>query len=172
MDEPLNILINGWYGQLNAGDDAILDVFLEQTRARFNADVTVLSETPENIPPALGVRCLWHPIVFGRGAVSALLAGTTWRHLKEIRKADLFVLGGGGILRDNTTWRNLLRLLDEIWFAKLFGKKIMLYGIGVGPFKTRLGRKLIGASVRMCDLVTVRSERCAQLLREVGVKPE
>jgi polysaccharide pyruvyl transferase WcaK-like protein len=53
----------------------------------------------------------------------------------------------------------------------MLGKKIMLYGIGVGPFKTKLGRKLIGASARMCDLITVRSERCAQLLREVGVEP-
>jgi polysaccharide pyruvyl transferase CsaB len=172
MKAPLNIFINGWYGQLNAGDDAILDVFVEQTQARFDAHITVLSELPENIPRTSRVRPLFHPALFGRETPSALVKGRFWRHLNELRKADLFVLGGGGILRDNTNWRNLLRLLDEIWYAKLLGKKVMLYGIGVGPFKTRLGRKLIGASVRMCDLITVRSQRGAQLLREVGVDPE
>jgi polysaccharide pyruvyl transferase CsaB len=172
MKEPLKIFINGWYGQLNAGDDAILDVFIEQTRARFDAHITVLSEMPENISDTPHVRGMFHPVLLGRETPSALIKGHFWRHLSELRKSDLFVLGGGGILRDNTNWRNLLRLLDEIWFAKLLGKKIMLYGIGVGPFKTRLGRKLIGASARMCDLITVRSERCAQLLREVGVEAQ
>jgi polysaccharide pyruvyl transferase CsaB len=172
MKTPLNIFINGWYGQLNAGDDAILDVFIEQTLKRFDAHFTVLSELPENIPPAPHVRSMFHPALLGRETPSALIKGRLWRHLKELHKADLFVLGGGGILRDNTNWRNLLRLLDEIWFARMLGKKIMLYGIGVGPFKTALGRKLIGASARMCDLVTVRSERCAQLLRDVGVEAQ
>jgi polysaccharide pyruvyl transferase CsaB len=172
MKAPLNIFINGWYGQLNAGDDAILDVFVEQTQARFDAHITVLSELPENIPRTSRLRPMFHPALFGRETPTALVKGRFWRHLNELRKADLFVLGGGGILRDNTNWRNLLRLLDEIWFAKLLGKKVMLYGIGVGPFKTKLGRKLIGASVRMCDLVTVRSQRGAQLLREVGVDPQ
>jgi len=172
MKTPLNIFINGWYGQLNAGDDAILDVFIEQTLARFDAHFTVLSELPENIPQTPRVRSLHHPALLGRETPSALVKGRLWRHVNELRKADLFVLGGGGILRDNTNWRNLLRLLDEIWFAKMLGKKIMLYGIGVGPFKTALGRKLIGFSARLCDLVTVRSERCAQLLRDVGVDPQ
>ncbi|HEX8784944.1 MAG TPA: polysaccharide pyruvyl transferase family protein [Telluria sp.] len=172
MNEPLNIVINGWYGQLNAGDDAILDVFIDQTRARFDAHFTVLSEMPENIPSTPYMRGLFHPALLGRETPSALIKGRLWRHLREISKADLFVLGGGGILRDNTNWRNLLRLLDEVWFAKLLGKKVMLYGIGVGPFKTALGRKLIGISARMADLVTVRSERCAQLLRDVGVQPQ
>lgn len=172
MKNPLNIFISGWYGQLNAGDDAILDVFVEQTRARFDAKFTVLSELPNNIPNTADVRSLFHPSLLGLETPSALIKGRFWRHLNELRKTDLFVLGGGGILRDNTNWRNLLRLLDEIWYAKMLGKKVMLYGIGVGPFKTTLGRKLIGASVRMCDLVTVRSQRGAQLLREVGVDPQ
>lgn len=165
----LNILINGWYGQLNAGDDAILEVFAEQMAARFDTHITVLSEMPENIPGTPRMRGVFHPVLLGRGMLSQIANGNAWRHLREIRKADLVVVGGGGILRDNTNWRNLLRLLDEIWLARLFGRKTMLYAIGVGPFKSRLGKWAIAATVRRCDLVTVRSERCAELLREIGV---
>jgi polysaccharide pyruvyl transferase CsaB len=164
-----NIIISGWYGQFNAGDDAILDVFIEQTKARIDCDIAVLSEAPHNIHD---VRALPHPVAFGRGALGYLLDGSYFRHLNKIRHCDLFVLGGGGLLRDNTNWRNLVRLLDEIWIAKLFGRKVMLYAIGVGPFKSRLGKWLIGRSVNMCDLITVRSERCAALLREIGIAPK
>lgn len=172
MNKPYNIVISGWYGQLNAGDDAILDVFVQQATARSDCKVTVLSESPENLPPTPRRRALMHPVAFGRGALAVILKGVMWRHMKVIRDCDLFVLGGGGLLRDNTNWRNLVRLLDEIWIARLFGRKTMLYAIGIGPFKTRLGKWLIGASVRMCDLITVRSERCATLLREIGVPAE
>lgn len=160
------IIISGWYGQFNAGDDAILDVFIEQTRARADCDIAVLVEAPENLP---GMAALPHPVGLGRGALRNLVDGSYLRHLAQLRRCDLFVLGGGGLLRDNTNWRNLVRLLDEIWWAKLFGRKVMLYAIGVGPFKSRLGRWLIRRSVNMCDLITVRSERCVALLRELGI---
>lgn len=169
MSKSTNIVINGWYGQLNAGDDAILDVFINESMRRLDCNFTVLSEAPEHIKETPRIRSCFHLIVFSRGLLQIVLNGKLFRHLAEIRRADLFVLGGGGLLRDNTNWRNLMRLLDEIWFAKLFGKKAMLYAIGVGPFKTRLGKWLIGASVKRCDLVTVRSEQCATLLREIGV---
>jgi polysaccharide pyruvyl transferase CsaB len=171
-EKHLNILINGWYGQRNAGDDAILDVFVEQALARLDADITVLSEIPEQVDPAPRLHAQFHPVLFGRGGLSNLLSGRLLRHINLIRHADLVVLGGGGLLRDNTNWRNLFRLLDEIWIARLFGRKTMLYGIGVGPFKTAFGKWLIGATSRMCDLITVRSQRGAELLREVGVPPE
>jgi len=168
----LNILINGWYGQRNAGDDAILDVFAEQVAQRFNMRINVLSELPENITSTSNLHGLLHPVLFGHGALSHLFKGNTLRHVSEVYKTDLVVLGGGGLLRDNTNWRNLLRLLDEIWMARLFGRKTMLYAIGIGPFRTGLGKWLIAKTVRCCDLITVRSERCAQLLREIGVAPE
>lgn len=166
------IMISGWYGQLNAGDDAILDVFVEQCQARYDANISVLSELPENIPPAPRVRALFHLIAFGRNILYLLLSGKFFRHFSHVKHSDIVALGGGGLLRDNTNWRNLIRLLDELWMARLFGRKTMLYAIGVGPFKTDLGRKVIGRTVRGVDLVTVRSEKCASLLREVGVPAE
>jgi polysaccharide pyruvyl transferase CsaB len=172
ISPPTNIVINGWYGQFNAGDDAILDVFIKEAQRRIDCNVTVLSEAPEHIKQTPRIRAIFHLIVLSRGLLQIVLNGKLFRHLAEIRRADIFVLGGGGLLRDNTNWRNLLRLLDEIWYARLFGKKTMLYAIGVGPFKTLLGKWLIGASVKRCDLVTVRSEHCATLLREIGVKAD
>lgn len=166
------IVLSGWYGQYNAGDDAILDVFVEQVRKRTDATITVLSECPHQVEPRAGLHSAGHPLSVGHGTLRNMLNGTYLKHLRTLRASKLVVLGGGGLLRDNTNWRNLIRLLDELWLAKLFGRRAMLYAIGVGPFRSALGKRVIGMTVRMCDLVTVRSERCAELLRSVGVPDE
>lgn len=169
MNRPTNIVITGWYGHFNAGDDAILEVFIRQAQRRADCNITVLSEAPQHIPPAPGLSARFHLTVLSKSLPRIVLNGKLFRYLQALRRTDLFVLGGGGLLRDNTNWRNLLRLLDELWYARLLGKKTMLYAIGVGPFKTRLGKWLIAATVNHCDLVTVRSERGAALLRGIGV---
>ncbi len=166
-------MINGWYGHGNAGDDAILQIFIDQALSRLDCDIVVLSEKPDNIAPGERVTSMLHPYLRSLGdAFVALFNGRIWRHAMLMRECDLFVLGGGGLLRDNTSWRNLIRLLDEIWLCKLTGRRAMLYAIGVGPFKTRIGSYLIGKTARMCDLITVRSEGNAALLRSVGVPAE
>ena len=168
----MKITISGWYGHFNAGDDAILQVFIEQAQARLPCEIVVLSELPHNIPPEPGVSSQFHLPLTLNFSAKAILDGSYWRHLRNLWNTDLFVLGGGGLLRDNTTWRNLFRLLDEIFICKLLGKKVMLYGIGVGPFKTRVGKSLIGMAVRLCDLITVRDANSSRLLQEVGVSAE
>lgn len=166
------IVINGWYGHFNAGDDAILDVFVDQVSARLGCQIDVMSELPENIPDSDTVKGIYHPPAYLRGLLSTVVKGNFLQHMRALKSADMFVLGGGGLLRDNTSWHNLLRLLDDIWWAKLLGCKVMLYAIGVGPFKTRLGRYLIGKSASMCDIITVRSIKNAELLQELGIPAE
>lgn len=164
--------MNGWYGHANAGDDAILEVFIRQTRKQFGSSITVLSDLPENIvlmDKMLNVSSQEHPVRY----ISHSRKITNFiTYFRAIKNCDLFVLGGGGLLRDNTSWKNLFRLLDEIWLCKIFGRKVMLFAIGVGPFKTRLGKSLIGFTVKMCDLITVRDEHSATLLKGLGIAAE
>ncbi|MES2537894.1 MAG: polysaccharide pyruvyl transferase family protein [Pseudomonadota bacterium] len=161
--------ISGWYGNFNAGDDAILQVFIDQACKRWNCKIVVLSEQPENIERTNNVEGRFHLFPTYTGTLGSLLNGDFFRHARNLLESDIFVLGGGGILRDNTNWRNLVSVLDEIWISKLLGRKVMLYAIGVGPFKSRLGKLVIGMSVRMCDLITVRDAKSAKLLMDIGI---
>jgi polysaccharide pyruvyl transferase CsaB len=163
------ITISGWYGNFNAGDDAILQVFIDQVRKRWNCKVVVLSEHPENIERSAAVEGRFHLSPTFSGTLGSLLNGDFFRHARNLYESDVFVLGGGGLLRDNTSWRNLVSILDEIWISKILRRKVMLYAIGVGPFRSRLGRLVIGMSARMCDLITVRDARSAKLLMEIGI---
>jgi polysaccharide pyruvyl transferase CsaB len=168
--QKLQVLLSGWYGYGNAGDEAILQQFLTETNEWANT--CVLSGAAESITAEYsdrGVIGIRHPDWrLHRGKLFEGLR-VFLRYLRALRQTDLVVLGGGGLLRDNTTWPNLLHLIDEIWIAKLLGRKTALYAIGVGPFRTRLGRALIRETVKRCDLVTVRDETSKTLLEQIGV---
>jgi polysaccharide pyruvyl transferase WcaK-like protein len=82
------------------------------------------------------------------------------------------VLGGGGILRDNTSLSNLVQILDEIWLKKLMAGKTALYAVGAGPFQTTVGKWLVRRTLAMCDLLTVRDEGSKAELAGIGVPPE
>lgn len=166
------ITISGWYGHFNAGDDAILQVFIEEVGKRLGCKIVVLSENPQNIERTMQVEGMYHLFPTYSGTVTSWINGDFFKHLRNLRESEWFVLGGGGILRDDTNWRNLIRILDEIWLSKLLRRKVMLYSIGVGPLKSRLGKFLIGQSVKLCDLITVRDTRSAKLLEGLGVCPE
>jgi len=81
----------------------------------------------------------------------------------------LFILGGGSLLHDRSSLRTLIRNLDEIWIAKLFGRKVALYAIGVGPLRRRSARWLVAMTVRKCDLIAVRDNGSKNLLIAIGV---
>ena len=172
---PKRILISGWYGHGNTGDEALLRVFCREIRQRLDADITVLSENPDGVQlhhPDMEIKSVAHYPLFSLDGVQRLVRGDHAAMLDALRKADLFVLGGGSILRDNTTWRNFMRVTDELWLARLLGIPSALYSVGVGPFRTSLGRWLAARAARTCKVITVRDEASRDHLTDRGVAPD
>lgn len=173
---PGYVVVSGYYGYRNSGDEAILCVLLEQL-ARFGIHRTyVLTEIPDAIDTlyasqgAIGLRD-WESV--GLTGLSHLLHGRPFRKLGIQARALLFIYGGGSILRDEgMSWRNLFRLLDDIFIARLCDVPVFFYALGVGPFRSRLGRFVIGLAARAASVITVRDERGAALLLGLGVRPE
>lgn len=175
LDPPFTILLSGWYGHDNTGDEAILQQFIQEMAESGDIRLEVLCGAPEQVQALHGrpnLTALRHQALIGRSALWDLLCGRSSQQIHAIRHCDLFVLGGGGLLRDNTGYRNLLYLLDEIWLCKLAGAKVALYAIGAGPWRTRLGTWLIRKSLALCDLITVREEFSRQQLIQIGVPGE
>jgi polysaccharide pyruvyl transferase CsaB len=167
------IMISGWYGVDNAGDDAILEQFITEIADKRSQHLYVLSEHPERVAQRYGgdhVTALAHNSI-RPGVIMDLLRGDLKQHLRLLSQCQLFVLGGGGILRDNTSWRNVIRILDEIWIAKLLGINVAIYAVGAGPFQSRLGKWLFSRTLRLCNIVTVREESSRAQLAAIGVNP-
>lgn len=154
------IVISGYYGFNNVGDEAVLYSMLRTLRAQqADLKVTVLSGDPEKTARNYGVQ-----------AVNRWNIKEVWQALRECR---LLISGGGSLLQDVTSSRNVLYYLGIVQLAKMMGKKVMFYAQGVGPVSRRLSQEAIRRVVNQVDLITVRDEASKALLLQLGVtKPE
>ncbi|MDK2836170.1 MAG: hypothetical protein PWP21_947 [Thermosediminibacterales bacterium] len=151
------ILVSGYYGFGNAGDEAILAAIVKSFKKiqQIQTTITVLSNNPEETRKKHGINA-----VKRTNPVSIL---------KAIAGCDILLSGGGGLLQDITSSRSISYYLSLIFLAKKMGKKVMVYGNGVGPVKRNANRKLIRSVLNKVDLITVRDERSKKELQNMGV---
>lgn len=152
-----HIAISGSYGGMNLGDEAILWSIVKQWRENGPIDITVYSRNPEDtlkrhkVDRAICIRNM-----------------TREEARNEVEKADLLILGGGGILFDGEA-ENFLR---EVFLAKEANIPVAIYAISAGPLKKPSIRKMVKDALNKVDLITVRDRQGKQLLEEVGVEKE
>jgi len=154
-----NVLMSGYYGFSNAGDDAILQSIHENlVSASEEIAVTVLSNDPTQTRER-----------YGLDAVPRFNLPAVWQ---AVRRCDVLLSGGGSLLQDRTSTRSLLYYLSLMWLARKMGKKVMLYANGIGPVTRPANRRRVRRAVEQADLVTLRDHSSAQELRAMGVERE
>jgi polysaccharide pyruvyl transferase CsaB len=151
-----NVAISGSYGGMNLGDEAILEVILRELRASVDADITVFSHNAKDTEQRHKVRAV---------SIRELHKNEV---LEELRKLDLFVLGGGGILYDDVI-SGFLR--DVIW-AKELDVPVMIYAISAGPIKNAESKQLVKDVLNKVDKITVREGEAKRILTDLGVDQE
>ena len=154
-----NILISGYYGFNNAGDEALLTAILASLYAiEPEADITVISGNPSETTTKHRVKSLFR---FDAGKI-----------LSALGRADLLISGGGSLLQDVTSKRSLAYYLSIIALAKLRGKKVMLFAQGIGPIRSGFMRFLTRVICRQADVITVRDRESAEELVRLGLQRE
>ncbi len=176
---PRTIVVSGWYGCGNVGDDALLDAIVAGFRERLGPDTVfqVLTEAPRTTAALYAddpqIMPVPHHSLTRRGGQSALLLrGGIGPYLKTLRNADLFVLGGGGLIQDANGADNLFRYLDDCLIAEWLGTPSMVFGIGVGPLVTSRGKWLTRTICNRLSAITTRDRDGEQMLLDAGVRPE
>ncbi len=157
----------------NAGDAAILSSIIDNFSA---IDGDLVFEVPtthcdyvKKAFPGKNVRPV--SIMPWTGSVRLLGLST----MASILRSDV-VLITDGIIFDiklfNPAFNFLILLAFLVPFARLFGKKVVCFCVGVGPLDTRAGRKLARMVCSLSEVVMVREESSAALVREIGVREE
>ena len=140
-----------WAGSTNLGDELVLAALLEKLRRRGVAP-RVLSIDPAGTRATHGVeasttRALRNPRRLGSGAV---------------------LLGGGGLLQDETSPLNLPFHLGRARLAARGGRPLAGIGLGAGPLTDR-AQVLVRRSLSRAVAVSVRDEGSQALLGSLGV---
>lgn len=152
------LLLSGYYGYGNAGDEAVLSGLIVGFRSAAPAgelELTTLSGAPDETRTAHGIRAV------DRYRPAALLPA--------IARCDLFLSGGGSLLQDVSSAHSIFYYLGVVKMAQMLGKKTMFIAQGIGPLTRPRSRRLVAAVANKLDAITVRDPASAQLLREIGV---
>lgn len=153
---PLRVLVSGFYGYNNLGDEAILESIVQQVRTFApDAEIVALSGSPLQTSRRLGIEAV-HRMGLARIA-------------KEMKRADLFISGGGSLLQDVTGLGSVPYYLGLVKMAQVMGVKTMFLGQGIGPLNMPHSRWMVGAVAREADLLTVRDQASRELLARCGV---
>ena len=159
----VRLVLSGYYGFRNSGDEAVLLGILqaldEAGKARgLRFEPIVLSGDPA-----------WTERQYGVAAVPRMNPTAVWRALLA---SDGLISGGGSLLQDATGWKSIPYYLGVIEMARWCGKPVFVYAQGIGPVNRRAFRPLIARAFNRCDYVSVRDEESAAMLREFGVAAE
>ena len=166
-DYNIKIVIHGYFGYGNVGDEAILSVLMNEFKIFNHVEFTVLSSNPKRSTKLHGVKAI-------REKLTSL---TLWRHFLG---SHILVFAGGGRY-GYATWRRiaLLALL-----AKLLGKIVIFRGVGVYPYEWKgrptisekpvafkgLTGLLIRLALSKASYISVRDKYSYIVLRLTGVK--
>lgn len=154
----MKVVISGYYGFDNAGDEAVLAAMVtELRRLRPDLRVVVLSGDPERTAGRHGVTAVPR---LSPAAVRRVLEG-----------ADLFISGGGTLLQDATGWGSVPYYGGLMGWARRRGVPVFVYAQGIGPLRRPLLRRWAGEALRAATAVTVRDRASAATARELGVDP-
>lgn len=162
----MKIVISGFYGLGNTGDEAILESIVDNLRDSLDSpDITVFSLSPEETAKEHNVKSVY------RG----------WRQdnggkIKALKDADLLISGGGGLLQDAYPTKFLFGPLPYylliVLLAKMCGTKVMFFSQGIGPVTSTWG-KILMKLANFADFITVRDEFSKEYIHKLGVnRPE
>lgn len=150
------ILISGYYGFNNIGDESILQAVIYNLREKIpGVEITVLSQHPKSTAEKYQVLSEDRKSFF--------------RVLRALRKCDLLVSGGGSLLQDVTSKKSILYYLAIMWMARCLGKDYFIYSQGIGPIISQRNRRLTARTLKGASGIVVRDESSKELLVEIGV---
>lgn len=151
-----NILISGYYGFNNIGDESILRTVIDNLREKLpDVEITVLSQSPARTAE--------------KYAVKAAQRMNLWDIFRSVWRCDMLLSGGGSLLQDATSSRSILYYLFILRLAQLLGKRTFIYSQGIGPINAPRNRRLTASVLRRADGIVVRDSKSRDLLLELGV---
>lgn len=155
----MHVVLSGYYGFDNVGDDAILLSIIQSLKKwQSDIEITVLSNNPAATEQTYGVKAV-----------------NRWK-MKEIRQllktADGLISGGGSLMQDQTGMKTIPYYAGVIQIAKWLKKPVFVYAQGMGPINHPLSKFIVRTVFNKVEQITVRDRASLALLTEIGVRKE
>jgi polysaccharide pyruvyl transferase CsaB len=153
----MRVVVSGYFGHGNTGDEALLAGMLATMRGVEPAlEAVVISGDPPETQRTHDVE-----------AVARMRPTAIWRTL---RAADGLISGSGGLLQDRTSARPVAYYAGVMGLARLARRPYVIHAQGLGPIRRRPNRALAEMALRAAAHVSLRDAGSIALVRELGVR--
>ena len=144
MKRPLKVLLCGYYGMGNLGDELLARASIRQLERCGipKEQIVMLSGDPRESRRRFGVEAV------DRWSLSAIV--------KCALRSESLLLGGGGIFQDATSVKSVVYYWMVLTAARLCGCTLWAAGQSVGPLRHRLSRFLTRFAFSLCGKISVR----------------
>ena len=156
---PADLLIGGYYGYGNLGDESLLDI-ISQTAAETipGVKIAALTRRPKMEAKRTGLSCV--------SRIDILSVA------REIKRSRILLSGGGSLLQDATSDRSLRYYAGLLELAEKRGTKAAIYANGIGPIRSEKNKEITKKAVTAAEYVSVRDSDSKEELVSLGVPEE
>ncbi|CEN26680.1 polysaccharide pyruvyl transferase CsaB [Paraclostridium sordellii] len=152
----MRVVISGYYGFENIGDEAILKSIIEALKEESkDIEITVLSNNPIKTKQTYNVNSI-----------------NRWRFCeiyKELKISSGLISGGGSLLQDVTSSRSIAYYTFIIGLAKFAKKPVFVYAQGIGPINKSINRKITKYFLNKVEYISLRDRESSNLMKSIGV---
>ncbi|MBQ4150356.1 MAG: polysaccharide pyruvyl transferase CsaB [Clostridia bacterium] len=150
-----DVIISGYYGFENAGDDSIAASMIKNIRTVMpDAKITILCKNPRRNAKKYGVRAI------GRFNLLSIIS--------EMRHGKLLLSGGGNLFQNTTSSRSLFYYTSIIRLAKKCGLRIFIAANGVGPIFGKKYEQKVVSTLELADKITFREPESIEYVASLG----
>lgn len=144
------VVITAFIGSRNLGDEAIFKSILSQIKVP-KKDILALCVNEEKTK---------------KQGVNTLYSNSIPNLIKGIKNADAVLMGGGGIIQDQSSLLNFLYYSLQLFIAKRYKTPVILNFVGVGPIRFSFSRWLMKKWSSAVHYAIVRDDKSREMLSE------
>lgn len=149
-----DIIINGYYGYKNIGDEALLQAMIENIKeCNPDSKLCILSANPKETSK--------------RYLVNSINRYNLLKIYQEMKHAKVFISGGGSLLQDVTSTKSLVYYTSILKLAKKLGLKVMIYANGFGPINKSKNIEKVKNALLSADLISMRETESANMVKKL-----
>lgn len=151
------VVISGYYGFDNIGDDAMVETFSGYFKEK-DVDLIVMSKNPEKTSKQYGVKSI------DRFNIIQILS--------TIKSTDILISGGGTLLQDVTKLISIWYYLAIILIALLFKKPVYILFQGIGPINNKFNIWLSKKILSKVKYIALRDKKAYDEMQRLGFNME
>lgn len=163
MMNSCQLLVNGYYGCKNTGDDALVASIVWGIKQKYPlTQITICSDIPLVMPENIIVN-------YHRSSTKSKVIKELKQFFIAIRK-NYYIYGGGSVFDDRVSTFRLKRQLYAMSLLKLFGCKNLALGVSLGPIKTSSGINYLKRIINKLSYLYVRDIRSFQITKRLNIR--